>query len=132
MTWGTNPEVISTTEKASVPTDHKTMANLNLRSLARKMVHAVLQMDQRECVFRCHGGAHDFGHGSHVFTGSQTGHQVIKLENEPYMMTAIIRQGALVGMGKITFTVAYFTRSRRIESTQYVEQGGLAAAGRTQ
>ena len=68
--------------------------------LGRKVVHALLQADKVQCLFRRHGALRDLGHQRHVFPRRQAGDEVVELEDEADMVPSKAGELALGAGGQ--------------------------------
>ena len=101
---------------------------LTARELGRKVVHAIAQFDQGECVFRCHGVGGDVRDQGNVFTGGEARDQVVELENEPHCIAAVAGQGSVVRVGEVGGAKEKGATGHPVESAEDIEQGGFSAA----
>jgi len=100
--------------------------------LGREMVHAVLQLDQRQRRLRGQRVGGDLGHQADVLARRQAGYQVVELEHEADVVAAVPGQAGVVQGGQLLRTEEHPAVGRQVETAQDVQKGRLAAARRAQ
>src|SRR5690348_17276426 len=83
-------------------------------------------MQRFGCVHRIGG---DLGDQLDVLQHGQARDEVVELEDETDVFAAIAGQRSLTGANQVVVAEPRLTARRRIETTQDVEQGRLAATG---
>ncbi len=97
--------------------------------LGREMVHAGGEADEVEGFFGLHGGLRDFGNGGDVFEGGEAGDEVVELEDETDVETAVLGELGVVGGGEIEIAVEDLAGGGTVKTAEDVEESGFAAAG---
>ncbi len=96
--------------------------------LRREVVEALRQADAIERLLRRHRRHRDVGDERDVLAHGEARDQVVELEDEADVLAPVARQFGLARGGEVVVPPERFTRRRRVESAQDVEQRRLAAA----
>jgi hypothetical protein len=95
------------------------------------VIETIAKPDERQCFFGGHRVGRDVGHQSNVLASSEAWDEIIELEDEPDVLAAILREGAIVCRDEVVIAKPHLPACGRVESAQNVQQRRLAAARRT-
>jgi len=96
------------------------------------MVQPVAQTDHAKRLFRVHRVRRDLGHKDDVLQHGQAWDQIVELEDETDVFAAVAGKRRLVRADKVMIAEPCLSAGGGVEPAKDVEQGGLAAAGRTE
>ena len=100
--------------------------------LGRKMVNAALEPNQFKCLFRRHWIGRYLGHCRHIFPGGEAGNEIIELEHETHVFTALTGEFAVAGSTKIKIPIPDFAGRWHIQPAKDGKEGGFASTGSAQ
>ena len=96
------------------------------------MVHAVFKPDDAKGLLRRHRIPRYFRHDGHILARSETRNQVVELKDKSDMVSSVLCELSIVGVGQVRTSIEYLPFAGRVEPSDDIEECRLPASGRAQ